>query len=146
MLFSLPVLPSYPLEDCYDDVELLGFPVDDPFVLVDEDASAYLPARDLAAHTGKTVTVLGYHITHKPVRTIKGETMSFGTFLDVNKDWIDTVHFPPVHAAHPPRAGFYRITGKVIEEFGVHTIEVTHIERAAIKQRMEYNRSQPNQT
>jgi DNA polymerase III alpha subunit len=137
VLFSLPALPAYPLEDCYDDVELLGFPVDDPFVLVDEDPSAYLPARDLAVHTGKTVTVLGYHITHKPVRTVKGEMMSFGTFLDSNKDWIDTVHFPPIHAAHPPRAGFYRITGKVIEEFGVHTIEVTGIERAAIRQRME---------
>jgi error-prone DNA polymerase len=137
MLFSLPPLPTYPLEDCYDDVELLGFPVDDPFVLVDEDPSAYLPARDLAAHAGRIVTVLGYHITHKPVRTVNGETMSFGTFLDSHKDWIDTVHFPPIHAAHPPRAGFYRITGKVIEEFGVHTIEVTRIERAAIRQRME---------
>src|SRR5450432_2687691 len=137
ILFSLPILPDYPLEDYYDDVELLGFPVEDPFVLVDEDTSAYLPARELAGHVGRSVTVLGYHITHKPVRTIKGETMSFGTFLDADKDWIDTVHFPPIHAAHPPRAGFYRITGKVIEEFGVHTIEVTRIERAGIKQRMQ---------
>ncbi len=118
--FSLPVLPDYPLEDCYDDVELLGFPVDDPFVLVDDDPGAYLPARELPGHTGRSVTVLGYHITHKPVRTVKGDTMSFGTFLDAAKDWIDTVHLPPIHAAHPPRAGFYRITGKVIEEFGVH--------------------------
>jgi hypothetical protein len=81
------------------------------------------------------VTVLGYHITHKPVRTVKGETMSFGTFLDADKNWIDTVHFPPIHAQHPPRAGFYRITGKVIEEFGVYTIEVTRIEKAGIRQR-----------
>jgi DNA-directed DNA polymerase III PolC len=133
--FTLPVLPGYPLDDCYDDVELLGFPVDDPFVLVDDDPSRYLAARDLGAHLGKTVTVLGYHITHKPVRTVKGETMSFGTFLDADKHWIDTVHFPPIHAQHPPRAGFYRITGKVIEEFGVYTIEVTRIEKAGIRQR-----------
>jgi error-prone DNA polymerase len=133
--FALPVLPDYPLDDCYDDVELLGFPVEDPFVLVDDDPSRYLAARDLGAHLGKTVTVLGYHITHKPVRTVKGETMSFGTFLDADKNWIDTVHFPPIHAQHPPRAGFYRITGKVIEEFGVYTIEVTRIEKAGIRQR-----------
>jgi DNA polymerase-3 subunit alpha len=69
------------------------------------------------------------------VRTIKGETMSFGTFLDVNKDWIDTVHFPQVHAAYPPTAGFYKITGKVVEEFGVYSIEVTKIEKAGIRQR-----------
>jgi hypothetical protein len=61
--------------------------------------------------------------------------MSFGTFLDANKDWIDTVHFPPIHAAQPPHAGFYRITGTVLEEFGVYSIEVTHIEKAGIKKR-----------
>ena len=136
LFFSLPLLPGYAMDDYYDDVEILGFPVDDPFVLVDDDPARYMPARDLATHLGLCVTVLGYHITHKPVRTVKGEMMSFGTFLDANKDWIDTVHFPPIHARYPPRAGFYRITGKVIEEFGVYTIEVTHIEKAGIKQRM----------
>ncbi|WP_431218085.1 hypothetical protein ACQ86N_19075 [Puia sp. P3] len=104
-------------------------------MLVDDDPSKYLPARELPRHLNKTVTVLGYHVTHKPVRTIKGDTMSFGTFLDSNKDWIDTVHFPLIHAAHPPRAGFYRITGKVIEEFGVYNIEVSHIEKAGIRSR-----------
>ncbi|HVU58184.1 MAG TPA: DNA polymerase III subunit alpha [Puia sp.] len=133
--FTLPVLPSYPLEDCYDDIELLGFPVEDPFVLVDDDPSRYGMARDLAAHLGRTVTVMGYHVTHKPVRTVKDEMMSFGTFLDVNKDWIDTVHFPPVHAAYPPRAGFYKITGKVVVEFGVYSIEVVKMEKVGIKQR-----------
>jgi DNA polymerase-3 subunit alpha len=133
--FALPIFPVYPMEDYYDDVELLGFPVGDPFDLVNDDPGRYLPARDLPAHTGRTVTVLGYHITHKPVRTIKGETMSFGTFLDAHKDWIDTVHFPPIHAAQPPQAGFYRITGTVIEEFGVCSIEVTHIQKVGIKRR-----------
>ncbi|HEV2480697.1 MAG TPA: DNA polymerase III subunit alpha, partial [Puia sp.] len=131
--FTLPVLPVYPLENYYDDVELLGFPVGNPFDLVDDDPTRYLPARELSAHVGRTVTVFGYHITHKPVRTVKGETMSFGTFLDSRMDWIDTVHFPPIHAAHPPQAGFYRITGKVLEEFGVYNLEVTRIEKAGIK-------------
>jgi len=133
--FTLPDLPSYPMEDYYDDIELLGFPVADPFVLVDDDPSRYLTARDLTSHLGRTITVLGYHITHKPVTTVKGDTMSFGTFIDSNKEWIDTVHFPPIHAAHPPQAGFFRITGKVIEEFGAYTIEVTRIEKAGIRTR-----------
>jgi len=133
--FTLPALSAYPMEDWYDDVELLGFPVSDPFTLVDDDPALYLPARELANNLGKTVTVLGYHVTHKPVRTVKGDIMSFGTFLDAAKDWIDTVHFPPIHAAWPPQAGFYRITGKVIEEFGVYNIEVSHIEKAGIKTR-----------
>jgi len=133
--FTLPVLPGYPLEDMYDDIELLGFPVCDPFTLVDDDPSRYLTAKDLPAHLGRTVTVMGYHVTHKPVRTVKDEMMSFGTFLDRKKDWIDTVHFPQVHAAHPPRAGFYKITGKVVVEFGVYSIEVVKMEKAGIRQR-----------
>ena len=133
--FTLPDLPVYPMEDYYDDIELLGFPVGDPFTLADDDPSRYSTARDLPGRLGMTVTILGYHITHKPVRTVKGDTMSFGTFLDSNKEWIDTVHFPPIHAAHPPQAGFFRITGKVIEEFGVYSIEVTRVEKTGIKAR-----------
>ena len=135
--FTLPVLPRYPLEDVYDDIELLGFPVCDPFTLVDDDPSRYLAERDLPAHLGRTVTAMGYHVTHKPVRTIKDEMMSFGTFLDVHKDWINTVHFPQVHAAYPPRAGFYKITGKVVAEFGVYSIEVSKMEKAGVKKRDE---------
>jgi DNA polymerase-3 subunit alpha len=133
--FVLPELAVYPMEDCYDDIELMGFPVADPFILVDDDPSRYSTARDLAGCLGQTMTILGYHITHKPVRTVKGDMMSFGTFLDANKEWIDTVHFPPIHAAHPPQAGFFRITGKVIEEFGAYSLEVIRIEKAGIKAR-----------
>jgi DNA polymerase-3 subunit alpha len=135
--YTLPVLPGHPLEDSYDDIELLGFPVDDPFSLVDDDPSLYVAGRDIGGFLGQVVTVLGYHITHKPVRTVKDEMMSFGTFLDAAKDWVDTVHFPVIHARYPPRAGFYRITGKVVEEFGVYSIEVTHLEKAGIKQRID---------
>jgi len=134
--FVLPALPVYPLDDIYDEVEILGFPVRDPFLLVDEDPNLYTPAREMKNHIGKTITLLGYHITHKPVRTVKGETMSFGTFIDRDKDWIDTVHFPQVHRMATPHSGFFRITGKVIEEFGVQSIEVTNIQKAGIKKRM----------
>lgn len=135
LAFTLPVLPVYPMEDYYDDIELLGFPVGDPFLLADDEPCRYMAARELPGHIGRTVTVFGYHITHKPVRTVRDEVMSFGTFLDANKDWIDTVHFPAIHAAHPPQAGFFRITGKVIEEFGVCSIEVTRVEKAGLKKR-----------
>jgi error-prone DNA polymerase len=133
--FSLPELPIYPLDDTYDEVQLLGFPVCNPFKLADDDPTKYLPASQLKDNVGKIITVLGYHITQKPVRTIHGETMSFGTFIDVHKDWIDSVHFPEVYKQAPPKSGFYKITGKVIEEFGVFSIEVTQIEKIGIKQR-----------
>jgi DNA polymerase-3 subunit alpha len=134
--FTLPLLPDHPFDNSFDDIELLGFPVDDPFTLVDEDPARYVAAKDIGNHLGKTVTVLGYHVTHKPVRTVKDELMSFGTFLDAAKDWIDTVHFPNIHARYPPRAGFYKITGTVLEEFGVYSIEVTHIEKVGLRTKL----------
>ncbi|HTR31580.1 MAG TPA: DNA polymerase III subunit alpha [Puia sp.] len=132
---TLPLLPDHPLDNSFDDIELLGFPVDDPFILIDDDPSRYVAAKDIGNHLGQVITVLGYHITHKPVRTVKDEMMSFGTFLDAAKDWMDTVHFPAIHARYPPRAGFYRITGTVLEEFGVHSIEVTHVEKVGLRQK-----------
>jgi DNA polymerase-3 subunit alpha len=134
--FSLPPLPVYPLDDIYDEVEITGFPIRDPFLLVDDDPGKYVSATGLRDHVGETVTVLAYHITHKPVRTIRGETMSFGTFIDSVMEWIDTVHFPDMHRKASPQAGFFRITGKVTEQWGVYSIEVTDIEKASIKKRM----------
>ncbi len=63
--------------------------------------------------------------------------MSCGTGIVSHKDWIDTVHFPQVYHMAPPQSGFFRITGKVIEEFKVNSIEVTYIEKAGIKKRMD---------
>jgi DNA polymerase-3 subunit alpha len=133
--FTLPQLPEYPLDDVYDQVELLGFPVANPFVLVEDDPQRYVPAKELPAHKGKNVTVLAYHITQKPVRTVRGDVMSFGTFIDSELNWIDTVHFPEAHKLMQPQAGFYQVSGKVVEEFGVYSIEVTHIEKAGIRNR-----------
>ncbi|HSZ32552.1 MAG TPA: hypothetical protein VK772_04535, partial [Puia sp.] len=50
-------------------------------------------------------------------------------------DWIDSVHFPDVHKRLPPKSGFYKITGKVTSDFGVCSLEVINLERAAIKKR-----------
>ncbi len=136
--FTLPELPVYPLDDIYDEVEITGFPIRDPFLLVEDDPAKYISAAGLKDHVGKIVTVLGYHITHKPVRTIRGETMSFGTFIDSVMEWIDTVHFPDMHRKAAPQAGFFRISGKVIEQWGVYSLEVTDIEKAAIKKRMNH--------
>jgi DNA-directed DNA polymerase III PolC len=133
--FKLPDLPVYPIDDMYDQIELMGFPLCNPFELVDDDPAKYLRASDMKNFIGKTVTVLGYHVTQKPVRTIHGDTMSFGTFMDVYLDWIDTVHFPEVHRRNPMYSGFYRITGKVMEEFSFCSIEVDGIEKIGIKKR-----------
>ncbi|MDP4252481.1 MAG: DNA polymerase III subunit alpha, partial [Bacteroidota bacterium] len=45
LAFRLPEFPIYSLDDLYDEVELLGFPMRDPFQLVDEDPARYVAAR-----------------------------------------------------------------------------------------------------
>jgi DNA-directed DNA polymerase III PolC len=133
--FEIPELAIYEMDDVYDEIEILEFPVGNPFDLVEEDPYLFLPAREMKNNIGKVVTLLGYHITHKPVSTVHGDAMSFGTFIDVSGDWIDSVHFPDVHKRLPPKSGFYKITGKVTSDFGVCSLEVINLQRAAIKKR-----------
>ena len=56
--------------------------------------------------------------------------MHFGTFLDIEGRWIDTVHFPPSAKDHPFRGnGCYLLKGKVTEEFDFMSIEIHHMQR-----------------
>lgn len=134
--YTLPELNHLPLQDAYDALELLGFPLCNPFDLVDADLSRYpLRARHLAEHLGQTVVVAGYLVTTKPTRTRSGERMGFGTFLDADGHWLDTTHFPAVYRHYPFRGrAVYLITGTVDDDFGVKTITVQHMERLPVKQ------------
>lgn len=60
--------------------------------------------------------------------------MFFGTFIDSAGDWVDSVHFPGVaERSRLTGKGFYHIRGKVVEEFGVHSIEVQWMEKKGFK-------------
>src|SRR5688572_28930967 len=103
----------------YDEMEILGFLIRNPFELVDDDPSKYIPVTGLANHLGKNVTMLIYFVTDKIVPTKRNDTMSFGTFLDANLNWLDTIHFANSLERYPMQGkGFYKIHGKVVEEFG----------------------------
>lgn len=134
--FSLPSFTDHPIDDAYDELEILDFPLRNPFELSREDPAAYKLSKDLADHLGKTITLLLYFIAYKVVPTIKGETMCFGTFVDVELNWVDTVHFPDSFRKYPLKGrGFYKITGKVVSDFGVYSIEVHNMFRSGYKER-----------
>ncbi len=128
---DLPELAHDPKDDAFDELELFGFTLGDPFDLVADPTS--LPevlAGDLAGRMGEHVTIAGYLVTAKLTSTSKRERMYFGTFLDRTGHWIDTVHFPDVAQRYPFRGrGVYLITGKVVEEFGFMSLEVSAMER-----------------
>jgi DNA-directed DNA polymerase III PolC len=132
--FKLPVLIDNPLDDLYDEMEILGFTLGNPFAMVDEDPEKYMAAKDLGKHSGKIVSVLAYFIARKHVSTKNNDEMFFGTFVDSNLDWIDTVHFPDAARNYPLHdSGFYKITGKVTEDFGVYSLEAHQLVRVGFK-------------
>lgn len=127
---QLPTLAHHWREDAYDELELIGFPLCNPFDLLAEEISDELYANDFHRHIGRRVRTIGYLTTLKPTRTSKGENMYFGTFLDREGHFIDTVHFPDSARQHRISGwGLFLIEGKVTEEFDAINIEVSRIER-----------------
>ncbi len=138
--FTLPDLTDNPLDDCYDELEILDFPLRNPFELVNDDPYKYVLSKDLGNYLGKTVTVLIYFIDYKVVPTVNNQTMSFGTFIDANLDWVDTVHFPDAFRDYPLKGkGFYRVTGRVVEDFSVYSVEVHKMYKIGYKERKYAN-------
>jgi error-prone DNA polymerase len=137
--YKTPNLPHTLLEDAFDEMELLGYPLCHPFQLLQKEESEGIQAKDLSKWVHKTVKIKGYLVTVKNTATSKGERMFFGTFLDKNGDFIDTVHFPSVANNYRFRGkGVYEITGKVVEEFDCITIEVSKMELLPIVEDPRY--------
>ena len=138
--FKTPELPSTKLEDAFDEMELLGFPLCNPFKLLSEPIKIDLRAKQLPKYINCNVEVIGYLVTTKRTSTTNGKLMYFGTFLDHDGAFLDTVHFPPVAAKYPFRGrGIYCIRGKVLEEFDCISIEVTAMYRLAIIEDPRYS-------
>lgn len=122
----LPTLSHSSLEDAYDELELLGFPVSlSAFEMLQTDFRGEALAADLPERVGQKLRLAGNLVCTKGVRTVRNELMMFGTFLDAEGNFFDTVHFPPSLRQHPfTGLGVYLVLGKVVEEFGFPSVEV----------------------
>lgn len=128
--YPLPSLHRHTLEDAFDELELIGFPLCNPFDLLPPGNYGDTTALDLKNKKERLVHITGYMVTTKDTRTRSNQPMCFGTFYDVQGEFFDTVHFPQVTQSFPFRGrGFYEIKGKVTEDFGVFTIEVTWMKK-----------------
>ncbi|MDQ3047401.1 MAG: DNA polymerase III subunit alpha, partial [Bacteroidota bacterium] len=134
--FTLPELNHHPYDDAMDEIEILGFPLCSPFSLLKDPPAEHQEAAHLIRQLNKIITITGYYVTHKITRTIKGQLMSFATFLDVNGYFFDTTHFPDILENYPfTGKGCYQIKGKVVEEFGYPSIEVCYQEKLPLLNR-----------
>ncbi len=129
--FVLPPLRSNPIEDAYDEIELLEFPVSlTRFDMLQTTYRGNTIAKELIPKLGQKVRMVGELVTIKYVHTVKKQWMHFGCFLDVNGDFFDTVHFPNSLEKYPFTGhGVYLIEGKVVEEFGFPSVEVQKLGR-----------------
>jgi DNA polymerase III subunit alpha len=128
--FKLPDLNDTPLEDAYDDLELFGFTLCSPWNILRHQPASDLCARDVRERIGKEIEITGQLVAVKYTSTTRGDRMYFGTFVDREGHWIDTVHFPPSARAFPFKGpGCYTLKGKVVEEYDFISMEVSEMRR-----------------
>lgn len=128
--FDLPDLESSPYDDAFDEIELLGFPLCNPFDLLQVNNQNTCAANDLKKSVGQTVIIIGYVVDIKNTQTRQGQPMHFGAFYDCTGVFFDTVHFPNVAKEFPFRGkGFYKMKGTVIDDFGIPVIDVAQMEK-----------------
>jgi DNA-directed DNA polymerase III PolC len=133
--FTMPPFEQSQLEDAYDEVELLGFPVTLTwFDMLQTNYRGEITAAEMKDATGRSVRMIGHLVTVKYIKTVKGEWMNFGCFIDHRGEFFDTTHFARSLASWPFRgSGTYLIQGKVIDEFGHASIEVDKMAKLPVQ-------------
>lgn len=128
---QLPILEEGPYDQAFDEIELLGFPLRSPFSLLQkEEGYDCIVAEHLSIYYNQIVRILGYYVCKKDVRTVKGNRMAFGTWIDRRGHFFDTTHFASALKNGAFRGkGVYKIEGRVVEEFGFYSIEVLRMLR-----------------
>jgi error-prone DNA polymerase len=128
--FTLPILSETEHEQAFDEIELLGFPLCNPFDLLQTKFRGDIRATQMKDYIGKIVRMVGYYVCRKWVTTSKGDLMNFGTMTDVDGHFFDTVHFPPSLKAYAFQGkGCYIVLGKVVDDFGFASLEVSKMEK-----------------
>ena len=138
--YQIPTLDNSNEEDTFDQMELLGFPLNSAYSILREENTPYYLARELPEHIGEVVWVKGYLIHRKHTSTKGGDSMYFGTFLDEEGQWLDSVHFPQIAKKYHFRGkGVYKLKGKVIEDFGCISIETDYMEKMDVIEDPRYS-------
>ncbi len=128
--FEIPSLDFDKKEVAFDQLELFGFTLGNPFELTKIELKESLMAKEMKYHINRKIELYGYLVTVKSTSTVNKKRMQFGTFLDKEGQFIDTVHFPNTAEKYLFRGkGVYKLYGKVTEEFEFLTLEVHRMEK-----------------
>ena len=131
---TLPIPHDYtPERKIQQEIQLLGFPLQcHPLTLYERHwfTLDIVPARAMAAHIGKSITMVGWLITEKSAVTKHGEPMAFLTLEDTTGLY-DATFFPDIFHRYGPLLTNERpliLCGNVEEEFGTVTLTITHLQ------------------
>ena len=132
--FSFPQIDKNPIEDAFDEMDGLGYPVSiSPFDLLKTSFRGDVLVKDILKYVNKEVRMLGYLVSIKdvPIQKKDGKVkMNFGTWIDVEGAYFDTTHFPPTLKKYPFKGlGCYLILGKVVVDHDFPSIEIRKMER-----------------
>ena len=127
--FNYPKLHVSWQEKAFDQLELLGYFLYSPFSLLKENMeNHHVLVKELPNYLNRKILIYGYLISIKNTHTVYDDRMSFGTFLDSEGEFLDTVHFPDAAKRFRFKGrGVYKIEGIVREEFDYYTLEVNRM-------------------
>ena len=132
--YKLPEFNYGSIEESYDQMELLGFPLCNYFDLVNENLKPHILAMDMKGHVNRKVLLYGKLVNTRFHKGANGKLMRFCTFVDIKGSYFDTVHFHDTVDRYPIHGiGVYECMGKVIEEFGFYSIEVIATRKLTLK-------------
>nr|WP_321226326.1 DNA polymerase III subunit alpha [uncultured Psychroserpens sp.] len=117
--FELPVLKTNAVEDAFDELELLGFPLCSYFDLIDEPMSHDITSKEMCNYVKKEVIIYGNLVNTRHNKTSQGKLMRLSTFVDKQGHYFDAVHFTDTVHQYPIHGvGIYKCLGFITEKFG----------------------------
>jgi DNA polymerase-3 subunit alpha len=132
--FELPKLVHNWLEDAYDQMELLGFPLYSYFDLISEPLLSDSKAAEMPIYQNKEILLYGILVNTRFNTTKDNKNMRFSTFVDQAGDYFDVVHFTKVVDKYPIHGiGVYACYGKVTEEFGHFSLDAIWTRKIALQ-------------
>ncbi|MNU69878.1 DNA polymerase III subunit alpha [compost metagenome] len=138
--FVFPELTETDFEEVFEHLELLEFPLCNPFDILEQKPPEHVLAKELEKYVNQKICTYGYLITVKKIVSSKNQIVHFGTLFDREGEQLDTVHFQETALKYPFRGkGIYAIHGKVSEEFGHYTIEVEKMEKMPYRTDVRYS-------
>ena len=124
--FNLPKIESNLIEDAYDQMELLGFPLCGYFNLIDCNINGGKLATEMKNHVNDEILIYGSLVTTRYNNTSQGKLMRLSTFIDSEGNYFDAVHFENVVNLYPINGlGIYACYGNITNRFDFCSMIIT---------------------